>query len=113
MPFRCPVEGCRKQGNLSALRQHFGAKHPELTGQYSSAKLVSLIKTKGTIKMTYPNRPDEGPQNLTTQRLVSAAVGFVAGLVVASLLNWGGYIGSYDAGRSAGPEAPVSRPNAR
>lgn len=109
MPFHCPVEGCRKEGNLSSLRQHFGAKHPELAGQYSSAKLVQLIKTKGTIKM--PTYDPEPPQSGWSQRTVYFVIGGVAVVLLAVVLL-SGVVGPHS-DAPAKPDAPQSRPNAR
>lgn len=96
MPYSCPMPGCAKAGNVSALFQHIQAKHPALIHSFDRHEIEAMIMrrdqfTEDAMPVTIvKDLPPRAPRWLVwiAIAVLCVLVGFVGGAVAGYLCQW-------------------------
>lgn len=98
MPYSCPMPGCAKAGNVSALFQHIQAKHPALIHSFDRHEIEAMIMRRDqftedampvTIVKDLPARPAMMAA-LIVVAAISTLVGFISGTLATTgyICDW-------------------------
>jgi hypothetical protein len=99
MPYSCPMPGCAKAGNVSALFQHIQAKHPALIHSFDRHEIEAMIMRRDqftedampvTIVKDLPPRSAAMMGALIVVAFISTLIGFVGGTLATTgyICDW-------------------------